>query len=804
MGIKRPKKRPSLVGIKSDDKRARLEAGLDLQLNTDLSDTTLEHIVKEVVAPKSKLELLESWLTSVTSFLLNSPLPKAKTSSIAAPPCALPKEGNYPGARLLSCKPVGTLALPTTLVFPNAVGSLQVEMAFAKPPTSSEQLLTFWYCALAQIKGRLAASDLVESGSVFYELDLFAGLPSVQLRPAGKLGRHLAVSIALSMPDIQPCEEGVVALELASSRSLAKSLNSELRNLISSQPAYKTLLTALHIWARQVKLPFLTRMLKIPNFQVNFLSPHCFMETLVLHLHTTSLLAPHMKAWQGLRKLWSFLAASDFLNQDLILGVASPVPSSAAATCCPILDKAGTSPLFPLMTRAQWRLLVTFASAAQSQGVEKALLVSFKSDAFYDRIFEVKGCGRTSASDIVKKLVRGLVDRVNTVGLVGGNKAFSGEEDDSVNISIGLRLDPATYWQPTTLGPEASDEKACEEFRTFWGERSQLRRFHDGTVREVVVWGGAREELVGDLVRAVISRHFGGCQVEERGGWGEGLLQGDGGVAARAVLDTLVPVLYNLEGLPLAVAGVAGSGPAARGSRVGEATVRKAGGKIVREEEGLCKLTGKGGMAAASLRPLDVVLTAEHSGKWPKDVAAVRRLRAAWLAEVGKALAKKVPGLKAKLAGEHLLVLKDSTVLRLSVGERGEEGSECEVIVCQSYIFFCILFLTILYLGDILAVWHQQDLPSLVRGIKALPPLGCVPSPFHHPQVRARQGCYICVSMYWNSAIEVSLGKTCKAKECGPQPGHRGDLCCNIGWRSSSSNLPNCCFSPLPFHRGFP
>ena len=439
-------------------------------------------------------------------------------------------------------------------------------------------------------------------------------------------------------------------------------------------------------------------MLKIPNFQVNFLSPHCFMETLVLHLHTTSLLAPHMKAWQGLRKLWSFLAASDFLNQDLILGVASPVPSSAAATCCPILDKAGLSPLFPLMTRAQWRLLVTFASAAQSQGVEKALLVSFKSDAFYDRIFEVKGCGRTSASDIVKKLVRGLVDRVNTVGLVGGNKAFSGEEDDSVNISIGLRLDPATYWQPTTLGPEASDEKACEEFRTFWGERSQLRRFHDGTVREVVVWGGAREELVGDLVRAVISRHFGGCQVEERGGWGEGLLQGDGGVAARAVLDTLVPVLYNLEGLPLAVAGVAGSGPAARGSRVGEATVRKAGGKIVREEEGLCKLTGKGGMAAASLRPLDVVLTAEHSGKWPKDVAAVRRLRAAWLAEVGKALAKKVPGLKAKLAGEHLLVLKDSTVLRLSVGERGEEGSECEVIVCQSYIFFCILFLTLLYI----------------------------------------------------------------------------------------------------------
>ena len=58
MGIKRAKKRPSLVGIKSEDKRARLEAGLDLQLNTDLSDTTLEHIVKEVVAPKSEANFI--------------------------------------------------------------------------------------------------------------------------------------------------------------------------------------------------------------------------------------------------------------------------------------------------------------------------------------------------------------------------------------------------------------------------------------------------------------------------------------------------------------------------------------------------------------------------------------------------------------------------------------------------------------------------------------------------------------------------------------------------------------------------
>ena len=31
------------------------------------------------------------------------------------------------------------------------------------------------------------------------------------------------------------------------------------------------------------------------------------------------------------------------------------------------------------------------------------------------------------------------------------------------------------YWQPSILGPESGEEAACQEFRQFWGDRSQLR-----------------------------------------------------------------------------------------------------------------------------------------------------------------------------------------------------------------------------------------------------------------------------------------------------------------------------------------
>lgn len=28
------------------------------------------------------------------------------------------------------------------------------------------------------------------------------------------------------------------------------------------------------------------------------------------------------------------------------------------------------------------------------------------------------------------------------------------------------------------------------EFRSFWGEKSEMRRFQDGSIKEAVVWGG--------------------------------------------------------------------------------------------------------------------------------------------------------------------------------------------------------------------------------------------------------------------------------------------------------------------------
>ena len=245
MGIK---KRAAGGPAKSEDKRARLDAGLDLDLGSDLSDTALEHIVKEVGAPKAKLELLDSWLDSVCSLLTSSPLPKAQTSALPQPPAPLPA-CKYPGAKLLSALPLGALA-SRSLVFPQAQGHILLQLDFLKAPSSQEQLLTYWHCALAQLRDRLATSPLVEAGSVRYQLEVHSSLPSLSFRPEGKLGRHLSVSLLLSAGSLEepssPQHWGLAAqAELAG-------LQQELKTLVTSNPGYRTLTVALQIWARQV------------------------------------------------------------------------------------------------------------------------------------------------------------------------------------------------------------------------------------------------------------------------------------------------------------------------------------------------------------------------------------------------------------------------------------------------------------------------------------------------------------------------------------------------------------------------
>jgi len=668
MGIKRDAV-PNTAS-KSADKRARYEAGLDLLPggagHADLDDTAVEHIVREVKAPKSVQEKLNIWTEDLCKFLTNCSFPKVSPSSLPHPPSPLPPAAKYPGAALLSCAPVGQMK-NMSLVFPAATGQLVASLQFAKLPATAEKLQIYLTSCLAQLVSQLSSCPLLDNASLHYQLSLFSSWPSITFRPAGKLGKHLTIELVLVVPKlVLPTADGDKLLcdSLVADQLFSSGLQAELDSL-TSQATYQTAATALDIWARQATLAL----------------PSNLLATILLHCHTTTLITDTMKPWQMVKKVWATLASMPLSAQQLILGVLDPVPASGTSSC-PVLGRDGTSPLFPALTPAQWGVLVQAAARASGCGVEGSLLKSLKAELVFDRIFEVKG--EVDVVALVSSLGQGLGGRVAALAVVGGNRCWQVEEERNLSVEVGVRFDPTTYWQPATQGPEASCKEA-QEFRKFWGDRSELRRFQDGVVKEVVVWSGEKVDVVGSVVRAVVGRHHKGCQVEERGDWGEQLLSGDGGGEAKAVLDKLVPVLYGLEKLPLKVAAVAAIGGQARRSKVGQDIIKEVGGKTVKDEQGVAKLTGKLGMAAQLVEPLDVMLVAEHSGKWPKDGQAVRRMRLAWLGEVGKQLEKqlekKTEKAMVKVMGERLVVMMSGQILRFCVGDRGEGevGQQCEL-----------------------------------------------------------------------------------------------------------------------------
>ena len=53
-------------------------------------------------------------------------------------------------------------------------------------------------------------------------------------------------------------------------------------------------------------------------------------------------------------------------------------------------------------------------------------------------------------------------------------------------LSFGFYFHSPDMWNVMEKGPAADDQTESEQFRTFWGEKSELRRFQDGHICEAV------------------------------------------------------------------------------------------------------------------------------------------------------------------------------------------------------------------------------------------------------------------------------------------------------------------------------
>lgn len=93
-------------------------------------------------------------------------------------------------------------------------------------------------------------------------------------------------------------------------------------------------------------------------------------------------------------------------------------------------------------------------------------------------------------------LKTGLAERVTNINIksekeivgFGINKRKPASSGSNTKFIIGLTLNPDECEKLVTKGPGQSEEELGLKFRSFWGSRSSLRRFKDGSIQHCVVW----------------------------------------------------------------------------------------------------------------------------------------------------------------------------------------------------------------------------------------------------------------------------------------------------------------------------
>jgi U3 small nucleolar RNA-associated protein 22 len=204
-------------------------------------------------------------------------------------------------------------------------------------------------------------------------------------------------------------------------------------------------------------------------------------------------------------------------------------------------------------------------------------------------------------------------------------------------VEVGILFDPVnmarTVDRGPSAGPSAEEKEECEEFRKFWGEKSELRRFERDTIRETLIWASTTPfDLSEEILRYVLGRHLRIGQLhDEITVYGDGLPDllslkpADSALfsVAKKAFGAFERDIRDLEDLPLRVRQIAPICPELRQTSVKPPSF---------------------GSSKSGPRPLECVISFEASGKWPESLAAIQRTKIAFLLMIGSLLENSKPG----------------------------------------------------------------------------------------------------------------------------------------------------------------
>lgn len=351
-------------------------------------------------------------------------------------------------------------------------------------------------------------------------------------------------------------------------------------------------------------------------------------------------------SYQLFKATIQFLAGRD-LNEPLLLSAANIVLPRGG----PILydGKRGINLFYKVMPwsydmlRYEAAVTLRILNESRDDNFDKVFIIKINEPTLkYDRLVTIPLVNNDDVlqgihyqSGIYEAVSRALGDRVKHISLtscstgpwsVGGKPSMK-----KVNggVIVGLLLDSENSMRVVDHGPSAEQKEEAASFRSFWGEKAELRRFKDGSILESLVWSDqpSSSSIVHQILTYIFGRHF-DITEDDMGYVGDEYDEklrsgGDGIISYTSPSFQLVSDAFNsLEGsfhsmdeVPLTIRHVAPASPLSR-----YAALRVEGG------------------ASGIEKPADIVLQFESSSRWPDDLVAIQMTKIAFLLKIGDSL----------------------------------------------------------------------------------------------------------------------------------------------------------------------
>lgn len=257
------------------------------------------------------------------------------------------------------------------------------------------------------------------------------------------------------------------------------------------------------------------------------------------------------------------------------------------------------------------------------------------------------------------------------------------------SVTIGLVFND-TFDNILIKGPSSTSPEAVE-FRKFWGPKSELRRFQDTSICEAVYFEAkdlASKRLVySEIVKHVLDYHlsissdklkFCDRQMNSLLSIPNGII-GNYGTGEEKLADVVNAfhqfsrIMKNLKDLPLLINNIDGVTSVFRLTDTFAPLPACFNYDDKSEKNMRYKIDHKyvpkyplGQVVVPYVKPLEVLIKLESSGKWPDDVECIKRLKTAFYLKIVQVL-REDHGLVAYTHVEYLDVLYQGFVFRLFV-----------------------------------------------------------------------------------------------------------------------------------------